>query len=270
MPTTVTYRFECRYDGSDYYGWQRQPDVDTIQQQLEFAWAEVLSQSVTIQGSGRTDRGVHALNQVAHIELEPDSTTIPEARWGILVNQWLPSDIAIENVRRAKPEFHARHSASYRVYGYRFCYHSKARFGTERYAWKIYGSRWDPGNAREIVRELNGHIPTRLFSGRGGSSYDAETWELTMNLRQLRPGELWILVGSPSFRYRMVRCLATAVARGLKDRWDPSDLRSRIRAAEGTLDAAPAQGCYLAGVFYDRSPSVGGVWNRILTAFGPG
>lgn len=271
MSENGIYRFECRYDGSDYYGWQRQPDVETIQQQLEQVWSEVLSQPITVHGAGRTDRGVHALGQVAHLEVDPEAVPVPESRWSLLVNQRLPADISIRNLTRARRGFHSRHSATYRFYGYRFCYHTRSRFSDHQYAWIIKGNRWDPAGARGVVRELDGTIPTRVFSGRGGSTHDAEQWELDLRFRQLRPGEPWILLGSPSFRYRMVRCVATAVARVLKGRWDRTDLRSRIRKSGGALDAGPPQGCYLVRVvYYGDTPSFSEVWTRILGAFGSG
>ncbi|VAY02318.1 tRNA pseudouridine synthase A [Arsenophonus endosymbiont of Aleurodicus dispersus] len=103
------------YDGSHYYGWQRQPQVKTIQACLELALTKVAYESIHIYCAGRTDAGVHATGQVIHFET---SVIRQDAAWTIGVNSFLPSDIAVQWYKIVEPDFHARFCATARRYRY--------------------------------------------------------------------------------------------------------------------------------------------------------
>lgn len=110
------YKISISYDGTNYHGWQRQPDKKTIQGQLETALKKIFSGNISVIGSGRTDAGVHARGQVAHFK------TIPRIRDKELfqaLNGILPKDIRINSLEKTDPEFHARKSASSKIYQYR-------------------------------------------------------------------------------------------------------------------------------------------------------
>lgn len=109
------YRFIIMYDGSRYYGWQRQPDHDTIQGKLESVLERLCGEPVEIIGAGRTDAGVHARNMVANAAL--DVSLAPEEIRDYL-NRYLPEDIGVKEVRAAGPRFHARYNATGKTYCY--------------------------------------------------------------------------------------------------------------------------------------------------------
>lgn len=113
---TSTWKLVLSYDGSDFYGWQVQPGLPTIQGELRAAIARVAGENVLPQGSGRTDAGVHALGQVASFTL---SAPIPEANLLRALNRILPPDIRVTGARRVPADFHARHSALAKTYEYR-------------------------------------------------------------------------------------------------------------------------------------------------------
>lgn len=113
-----TYRLDIEYDGTDWHGWQSQPDDRTIQDAIESALTTSLRFPVSIVGSGRTDSGVHARGQVAHFTPEKN---IDEARLLASVNGILPDTIAVRNLVLVKESFHARYDARKRRYRYRIC-----------------------------------------------------------------------------------------------------------------------------------------------------
>lgn len=108
-------KLSIEYDGTDFKGWQLQPDVRTVQGEIENVLEKLCRRRIPIMGSGRTDTGVHALGQVAHADVRVDemervSTGLPSM---------LPDDIAVTSVEEVDRSFHARHSAVSRLYRYR-------------------------------------------------------------------------------------------------------------------------------------------------------
>ena len=104
------------YDGTDFHGWQVQPDRLTVQGLLRDALARISGEDVLPQGSGRTDAGVHALGQVASFAL---AAPIPEANLVRALNRILPAAIRVLSAARVANDFHARHSAQAKTYEYR-------------------------------------------------------------------------------------------------------------------------------------------------------
>ena len=127
-------RLTLEYDGTDYRGWQVQADGPTIQGILEDALAVLLKHRVRVQGSGRTDAGVHALGQVAHFVC-PDDRDLTRIQRGL--NALIPRDITVKAVEAASPEFDARRDARRRVYEYRIWNHPWRSVFNDRYAWHV-------------------------------------------------------------------------------------------------------------------------------------
>lgn len=104
------------YDGYGYCGWQKQPEVKTIQGEIEKAILKSIGREVEIFGSGRTDAGVHALNQKAHFDL---AIPVPISKLPEILNNVLPDDIVIKDAQEVPPEFHARFSVHRKCYRYK-------------------------------------------------------------------------------------------------------------------------------------------------------
>ena len=109
------YRLTIAYDGSRFFGWERQPDKDTIQGKLEAVLGTLQGHPVNVIGAGRTDAGVHARAMTASVVL--DVTETPDAIRDYL-NRYLPDAIAVREVKEAAPRFHARYNALGKTYRY--------------------------------------------------------------------------------------------------------------------------------------------------------
>ena len=109
------YRLTIAYDGSRFFGWERQPDKDTIQGKLEAVLGALQGHPVNVIGAGRTDAGVHARAMTASVVL--DVTETPDALRDYL-NRYLPDAIAVREVKEAAPRFHARYNALGKTYRY--------------------------------------------------------------------------------------------------------------------------------------------------------
>lgn len=111
------YLIELQYDGTDFVGWQEQPNGRTVQGEIESRLSTLLRQPTKIVGAGRTDTGVHATSMVAHLELPEElCANLPEVIFRL--NAFLPPDITILKLQAVHPDFHARFSANSRRYGY--------------------------------------------------------------------------------------------------------------------------------------------------------
>jgi len=110
------YKIVVSYDGTDYHGWQRQPEKKTIQGTLEEALLKIASKNVNVIGSGRTDAGVHAQGQTAHFNA---NLRLSSADLFRALNSLLPDDIRIISIQKAATDFHARKMAKSKVYQYR-------------------------------------------------------------------------------------------------------------------------------------------------------
>lgn len=111
------YFIECSYDGSRYNGWQTQPNGIGVQQVIESALKTLFRESIAITGSGRTDAGVHANQQIAHVDLMlTKDMSLETCRYKL--NSILPSDIAIHSINEVNPNAHARFDAIRRTYKY--------------------------------------------------------------------------------------------------------------------------------------------------------
>ncbi|MFP4687001.1 MAG: hypothetical protein ACLFN5_02705 [bacterium] len=257
------FQLICSYLGENYYGWQRQLKRATVQATIEDKICSLTGQKIRIHGSGRTDRGVNALGQVAHFDLT--GNCFAGKCWSDILNDSLPLDIRIVSLRAVEQSFHARHSAEWRVYGYRFLSVENTILKPEL-EWRFNPENWRPRLGEQVVAFLKNGIRTRQFSGSGGSNYVSEIWPLELELKHPSPDEMWLLVGARSFRYKMVRCIASALGQCLGGMLSLEKLKERLQKMDYTIKPAPAAGCYLLNVDYYQQPpesSFAVAWQRV-------
>ena len=151
------------YDGTNYCGWQVQPNGVTVQQVLEDALKTATGESTRITGSGRTDAGVHAVGQVAHFDTE---SSIPPERFYKALNAHLPLDIRVIKSERADDNFHACTSAKIKTYEYSLYFSEVEKPLKDRYAVKI-DKKPDISVMKEFALELVGEHDFKAFCASG-------------------------------------------------------------------------------------------------------
>ncbi len=242
------YKLTIEYDGTHYHGWQRQPDKPSIQGRLEEAIRDFCLHEVTVFGSGRTDAGVHALGQVAHVDL-------PKARPVFTINEALnhfltDSGIAILNVEEVDEAFHARFSATQRHYVYRILNRRAPPTTQQGYVWHVV-PELAVAPMQEAAKRLIGHHDFTSFRSVDCQSDSAE--KTLDQVTVVQAGEMIeVQVSARSFLYNQVRIMVGTLARiGFGD-WPP-EIIDEIFAAKDRTKAgptAPAGGLYFARVEY--------------------
>ena len=242
------WRCTCAYDGTDFYGWQSQRGGRTIQDFLEKRLAQIFQKPVRVHGSGRTDSGVHARAQVFHFEAE---WAHPVAHLHRALRSGLPRGIAVNSVRHAKSDFHARYSARGKRYRYRV-YLGHAGPFESRWCWSLGDRPLDVGKMRAAAKKLLGKHDFTAFSGQ----YE-ETENPVKDLRRLdifqRGPRVEFVVEASGFLYKMARGLVGAlVAVGL-GKLTAADLERILKSKQRPIEiaTAPAIGLCLEKVFYD-------------------
>jgi tRNA pseudouridine38-40 synthase len=236
------------YDGTDFVGWQRQSEGVSIQGLLEDALKPIEGRAVTVHGAGRTDAGVHALGQVASVTLTAsiDSATLARA-----LNAVLPLDVRVTEVEEVPGDFHARFSATGKLYQYRIVNAPFASPFLRRYVWHIV-PRLDLDAIRQASPSLVGTHDFAAFQGAGGAAGSSDRTVRKLEWTAGAEGLLVMEIEATGFLRHMVRNIAgTLVDIGL-GRWPASSiddvLRSRSRARAGAT--APASGLVLIRVLY--------------------
>jgi len=248
---TLRLRLLIAYDGRPFRGWQSQATKDAVQDHLEAAFANTIGEKVSVQGSGRTDAGVHALAQIAHADVPADR--LPVARWQGALNNFLPSEIRVLKVTRAAPEFHARFDARGKIYTYRIwndtCLHP-LEIGR---VWHM-PSTLDLDIMRAGLALFEGQHDFAGFAANRSSGYTAETTVRTIHRIALthRGALLTLRFEGNGFLYKMIRLLTGTCVRCAQGRAELSFI-SQLLAGKGarkTSFAAPAEGLYLTRVLY--------------------
>jgi tRNA pseudouridine38-40 synthase len=241
------------YDGSEFHGWQVQPDLPTIQGTLAAAVARITGEQVLPQGSGRTDAGVHALAQVASVAI---ASPIPAANLVIALNDILPAAIRVLQVAEVGAEFHARHSARAKTYQYRIYRGDICPPFLARYVWHYPYPLDEAAIANSAGLFLGEHDFTSFAAV---DPEKAREEEESSNVRTIfcshweRQGdELTYTVRGSGFLHHMVRNLVGTfllVGKGTLDRETLKGiLEARNRSAAGAT--VPASGLYLVSVEY--------------------
>ena len=267
-----TVRLTVAYDGTDFFGWQVQPGLPTVQGALAACIRQVTGEAVLPQGSGRTDTGVHAEGQVVSLVLRG---AIPADRLHRALNRRLPSSIRVLALSEAEPGFHARSFVANKTYEYRTFERRVAGSGEERicpphlarYAWDC---RW-PLETEAMQLAAAALVGTHDFTSFAATDPDrakrgAQSPEAVNNVRTIfasdwfrRDGLLIYRVTGSGFLHHMVRNIAgTCIDAGagrLDPHCTPQILAARDRRRAGPT--APPQGLHLVRVEYQTDLATG-------------
>ena len=246
-------RLMLAYDGSEFSGWQIQPDAQTIQGMLASAIGRLTGEKVLPQGSGRTDAGVHALAQVATFSTE---SPIPVGNWVTALNDILPTSIRVLEVAEAPAEFHARKSARAKTYRYRMYRAAICPPFLARYVWH-YPYPLNENMMEQAAGLVLGEHDFTSFAAvdreRGLEDHEVSNVRRIFTSTWERSGEEFVYtVQGSGFLHHMVRNLVGTfllVGKGTLAVADVTKiLQARKRSAAGAT--APASGLYLGGVEY--------------------
>ncbi|MBJ3777403.1 tRNA pseudouridine(38-40) synthase TruA [Acuticoccus mangrovi] len=242
------YRLLVEYDGGPFVGWQRQENGRSVQQALEEAAEKLCGAPTRVFGAGRTDTGVHARGQVAHLDFAREwrADTVRDA-----INAHLrPEPVAVLAAARVDETFDARHSARRRHYLYRIL-NRRPPLALDRLAWQVAPPLDTGAMAMGAARLLGRHDFTTFRAAQCQAKSPLRTLD---RLDVARDGDLVTVEASArSFLHNQVRSMVGSLVEVGLGRWTPDDmtaaLKARRRAACGPV--APAVGLILMGVDYE-------------------
>ena len=221
------------YDGTDYVGWQTQPNGVAVQEVIEQAIFEVTGERTSLQGSGRTDSGVHARAQVAHFDTE---ARMAADKFAIALNTHLPTDIRVLYSEEADPEFHARFSAKEKQYRYFVQTGAHADVFARKYALHAYMPL-----DFEVMNEAAARVVgTHDFSAFMSTGREVESAVRTISLsRWEKQGKFLVYsVHGNGFLYNMVRILVGTMV-GMGSGRIPAESMEKALSSLSRKDAGP-------------------------------
>ena len=246
------------YDGTDFHGWQRQADVRTVQQTLEDVACRVLGQRVHFVGASRTDAGVHAHGQVAHLVY---SGSVPPDNLRRAINHRLPRDVVLRDVRAVRPTFHATRDALGKLYRYRlYNYPDPPPDAVRlRYTWQVRHPL-SPDAMRAAAALLVGTHDFAAFAS-AGSPRESTVRTIRHVDVQRRADELHIDVAGTGFLYNQVRIMVATLVEVGRGHWPAARVAEILAARDRTQAAgvAPAAGLCLEWVHYP--PELENAWS---------
>ena len=240
-------RLIVEYDGTAYCGWQRQVNGLSIQEVIEGCIGRMTGERVRLNGSGRTDAGVHALGQVANFRTD---SRLGERNLLMGINSLLPPDIVVREVREAADDFHARFAARSKTYLYRICNRPVRSALKRHYAWFV----WEPLALEKIEACLPLFIGTHDFTSFCSIHSDSPDRVRTiLRAGVSRQGEIVeISMEADGFLRYMVRTIVGTLVEAGRGKISPAEIAT-VLAARDRCQAgltAPPQGLFLKEVTY--------------------
>lgn len=247
------FKLYIEYDGTRYSGWQAQNNAKTIQGKLIEAAKKVFGESfVDLQGSGRTDSGVHAIEQVAHLDVQ---TVLAPEIIKMKLNDELPSDINILEVEKSDLKFHARHSAQYRVYLYQI---SKRRTAfAKNFVWWIK-DKLDFESMKNAAQKFLGMHDFISFADKDSEEKSTKVLIHKIELKETDNLILIRIIGS-HFLWKMVRRIVGVLVEVGRGKKTISDIEFYLKniIEEPKKFTAPPSGLFLEKVIYEKELVIG-------------
>ncbi|MBT3393681.1 MAG: tRNA pseudouridine(38-40) synthase TruA [Waddliaceae bacterium] len=246
-----TYKLTVAYDGTEYSGWQIQPNGPSIQEAIEKILKTITRKDLKVTGSGRTDAGVHALGQVAHISSEDVLNVTKTLR---SLNGLLPADIRIKTFEEVHETFHARYSATKKTYHYNLWTDDVADPFICRYRHHVRSTTFDIAKLKAAAVLLVGTHDFTSFACEASKGSAAKDPIRTIYRVAVVPqdGGLRVEFQGNGFLYKMVRNIMGTLLEIAQGKRPVDDITTIINAKDRRKagHAAPAQGLFLVDVSY--------------------
>jgi tRNA pseudouridine38-40 synthase len=243
------------YDGRPFLGWQSQVGGNTVQDILHEALEAVAKQPLRLQGSGRTDTGVHALGQTAHFDA-PESLSMNPYNWVPALNTKLPATIRVMGCDEVAPDFHARFSATGKTYRYDICTDPVLPPLKAGLAWHLPRLLDADVLSRTLTLFIGNH-DFHAFAAYRGNEQESTDYVRTIRAANLDalPDGYRLTFSGDGFLYKMVRMLAGSAVKVAQGRFRLDDLAALLDQPQGLPHGkaplcAPADGLYLESVHY--------------------
>lgn len=238
---------KIEYDGTNYSGWQKQPNTKTVQGEIEDAIFRAIGENVEVFGSGRTDAGVHAYDQTAHFDLD---RPVPIEKIAQILNSYLPEDIVIKKAFEVDNEFHSRFSIKKKTYEYKILNtDQKDAFLSNRVAFVKY--KLDVKKMRQASKLLLGK---HNFEGFCSANTTSQTFEREIyGIKVSKKGQLiCVEVQGSGFLYNMVRIIVGTLVDYSLGKISLEDIKTALETGDRTKagQTMPPQGLYLKKTIY--------------------
>ena len=243
------------YDGTDFAGWQTQPNARTVQQEIEAAFAKVLQEKIAVTASGRTDAGVHALGMVAHATLTKE-TSISLKKLTEALNAESGFDVVIKDIRKVRDDFNARHKTTDREYRYMIFRQRTALY--RNFSWYLHG----PLDILAMQSCAGMLVGSHDFTSFSKQTDDVEHYRCIVDVSKFQEKEnkLIFTIRANRFVRGMVRALVGALVEVGKGKVMPEEFKDLLEnpvEANRAKYIAPPQGLTLWKIRY---PDEYGVW----------
>ena len=252
---TLKFKLTIAYDGAAYQGWQVQKTGTGVQELIETACGKLFPGVGRIQGSSRTDTGVHALGMVAHVEVLRAEFKMSTTKLALALNAHLPEDIRVVSAARCPASFHARFDAKGKQYRY-FVWNHRAMNPLRRHtAWHV-PLKLDLAAMRAAAKLFPGKHDFKSFAA--SRNYEMESTVRTLTRCDIRRSGalLTFTIEGDGFLYKMCRGIVGTLVQVGQGKIAPADIKTilahRDRRVAGM--SAPAHGLVLWKVFYGKGP----------------
>ena len=235
------------YDGTNYCGWQVQPNGITIEGVLNRELSKLLKEDIVVIGASRTDSGVHSYGNVAVFDT---NARMPAEKISYALNQRLPEDIVVQNSCEVPPDWHPRHCNSRKTYEYRILNREFPMPQRRLDTWFVYRKLNIPAMC-EAARRFEGTHDFKSFCSVNTAVEDTTRTIYSCELKQ--DGEvLTIRITGSGFLYNMVRIMVGTLLRVAQGKFQPEDIPHILEAKNRKMagPTAPPCGLYLNRVFY--------------------
>jgi tRNA pseudouridine38-40 synthase len=246
MSATRNIKLVIHYDGTNYHGWASQPETATVQGTIEEVIERLTGKSIKVNGSSRTDAGVHALGQVANFRVD---SPVPTENFQNALNNLLPRDIAIADVQEMPADFDAISDTVQKRYDY-LINTALIRPVLARNQWHRPG-QLDIEKMQQAAQRLIGKKDFKSFASAGDQRESSVRMISLCQVQQERDG-IEISVAADGFLYNMVRNIVGTLVEVGRGRWEPEMIDTILEAKDRNTAGpiAPASGLCLMEIFY--------------------